>query len=103
MVLNTLTREQHIELSNSVVGDTVFLDNYTFKVIECNRNQDSNFVYDEYVIATYDLQVTRYFTYTTIYTIFGYDDWGYEEDLQNYDIIEVEKQETITYTWVQKL
>ena len=102
MISNKLNLEDHSSLCGTEIGDTIVLfGNILFVVLEISNFLDKNAAYSEYILRLKDEE--RYFSCEVVLLRYSPDDYGYEAAVQDFSFIEVEKKETITYSWVQKI
>ena len=101
MINNKLNLEDHRSLSDTSIGDEITLfSNEIFVVLEIENSLDENASYIDYILKLKNEE--RFFNCEVVLLRYGYEDYGYEDGVQTLDFIEVEKKETITYSWVQK-
>lgn len=92
--MRQLTKEEHEHLSGN---EKVIIDGVLFQVVETDEEMDDNFKYLTHYLADdkgnhirVDETLIRY----------GYEDYGYESDYQEFDVYKVEKREVVTVMWV---
>jgi len=101
IILSEVTKEDHAYLSDRNAGDIVEIFDLEFEIMEIYETADQNFLYSEYVVQLLDSD--RFFSFTSVLSYFPTGELVYEESMQSYSFIEIEKKEVTTHTWVQKI
>lgn len=89
-----LTKEQHRMLRD----DYLEINGEELECVESSEDMDDNG--RTKTIIWKRASDNKFFAVDVFYCRYGYEDYGYESDMQDFDLYEVKKEEVITYKWV---
>ncbi|MBK5492592.1 hypothetical protein [Bacillus sp. TH13] len=92
--MRKLTKEEHYSL---YTNEEIELGGTTFSLVEEEEDMDDNFKNLTYYLK--DSKGNHIMVFITLIR-YGYEDYGYESDYQEFDVYKVEKREVVTVKWV---
>lgn len=94
--MRKLTEEEHYK---AYMNEKIVLDGVTYTMYEEDEDMDDNFKDLTYVFKGDNDKYIKF--YVTLIR-YGYEDYGYEAEYQEFDVYEVERKEVITVEWVTR-
>lgn len=95
-----IPKDVHESLTDVGIGEEFELFGESYILIECEKDQDDNSVMYDCVAQKNGEE--RYFSFFYNYSIYGYEDHGYEPTQQDFSFTEVEKKIVPVVRWTKK-